>query len=171
MSINELAAVDPRYTKRGALYVPAGEGTTKWLVGDTYTFKADSANTNGSLGFIDASVPPGGGSFPHVHYANDEAFHIISGEVEFLDGNEIIQAGAGDFVFIPRGIRHRFTNKGLHTAKVIFFFTPAGPEGFMLEGGDDARPGEPPGPWGEREFKVSPERMLSQYKTEMLPDR
>jgi len=31
---------DPRYTKRGALYVPAGAGPTIWAVSDVYTIKA-----------------------------------------------------------------------------------------------------------------------------------
>jgi mannose-6-phosphate isomerase-like protein (cupin superfamily) len=44
--------------------------------------------------------------------------------LEFLDGDRIFTARSGDFVFVPRGIHHRFTNKGLHTAKLLFLFTP-----------------------------------------------
>jgi hypothetical protein len=31
---------DPRYTTRGAVHIPAGEGATWWFSGDTYTIKA-----------------------------------------------------------------------------------------------------------------------------------
>ena len=33
-------------------------GVTKWVSGDVYEIKATAESTNGSLGFIDARVPP-----------------------------------------------------------------------------------------------------------------
>ena len=62
---------DPRYTTRGAVYVPAGQGPTIWAASDVYTVKATAAQTGGLLGFLEASVPPGGGPEPHAH--NDQA--------------------------------------------------------------------------------------------------
>jgi hypothetical protein len=38
--------------------VPAGEGWTYWGAGDVYTLKASRDTTNGSLGFVEATVPP-----------------------------------------------------------------------------------------------------------------
>jgi hypothetical protein len=55
---------------------------------------------------------------------------------------------AGDFVHVPRGIRHRFKNKTAHTARMIFMFTPGGPEEVFLRYSDPARPGEQPPPLG-----------------------
>ena len=52
---------DPRYVTRGARYIPALEGPTIWAAGDVYTVKATAAQTGGLLGFLEASVPPGGG--------------------------------------------------------------------------------------------------------------
>jgi quercetin dioxygenase-like cupin family protein len=119
---------DPRYTKRGALYVPAGAGPTIWAVSDVYTIKATATQTGGVLGFLDASVPPGGGPDPHAHNDQAETFYMLDGELEFLDGDKTFTAVAGDFVHVPVGIRHRFKNKGTHTARMIFMFTPGGPE-------------------------------------------
>jgi hypothetical protein len=48
--------------QNGSIYVPAGTGVTKWSAGDVYTIKASATTTHGSLGFVEASVPPGGGS-------------------------------------------------------------------------------------------------------------
>jgi hypothetical protein len=42
-----------------------------WAVGDTYTIKATGDQTNGGFGFIEATVPPGGGTGAHAH--GDEA--------------------------------------------------------------------------------------------------
>ena len=48
---------DPRFTKSGALYLPAGEGSTTWFSGDVYTTKASRESTSGSLGAVEATVP------------------------------------------------------------------------------------------------------------------
>ena len=113
-----------RNPQNDCLYVPAGTGVTKWVAGDVYTMKVSATTTNGSLGFIEASVPPGAGSIAHVHSGTDESFYLISGELEFLDGDRTFTARSGDFIFVPRGNRHRFTNTGLHTTKLLFMFTP-----------------------------------------------
>ena len=117
---------DPRYTTRGAAHVPAAQGPTTWFAGDTYTIKSSAESTGGSLGLVEATVPPGGGPVAHVHPRNDEGFYVISGELEILDGSSTLVARPGDFVFIPRGIRHRFKNTGVHGARMLFMFTPVG---------------------------------------------
>jgi quercetin dioxygenase-like cupin family protein len=139
---------DPRYTTRGALHVPAGQGPTIWAASDVYTVKATAAQTGGLFGFIDVSVPPGGGPEPHAHNDQAETFYLLSGELEFLDGDRAFTAVAGDFVHVPRGIRHRFKNRSAHTAKMIFMFTPGGPEEAFLRYSDPARPGEQAPPLG-----------------------
>jgi mannose-6-phosphate isomerase-like protein (cupin superfamily) len=102
--------------QNGSLYVPAGTGVTKWSAGDVYTIKASATTTNGSFGFVEASVPPGGGPVAHVHRRSDEAFYLMYGELELLTGDRIFTARSGDFIFVHRGTRHRFRNTGLHTA-------------------------------------------------------
>jgi mannose-6-phosphate isomerase-like protein (cupin superfamily) len=42
----------------------------------------------------------------HVHHHTDETYYVIEGEVTaFVDG-ERIDAKAGDFLFLPRGVPH-----------------------------------------------------------------
>jgi mannose-6-phosphate isomerase-like protein (cupin superfamily) len=161
---------DPRVTTSGALHVPAGEGPTYWGAGDVYTLKASRDTTNGSLGFVEATVPPGGGPIAHVHTRNDEAFYVLSGELEMLDGGRTFVARTGDFVFVPRGIRHRFRNTGVHAVRLLLLFTPGGDEqGFQF--GDEAKPGEPPPAWGPERF-ASPElvRFFDEAGIEFLPE-
>jgi mannose-6-phosphate isomerase-like protein (cupin superfamily) len=130
------------------LHVPAGEGPKIWMSGDTYTLKATSENTGGRLSFSEASIPPGAGPVPHVHLDADEAYYILNGELEVLDGERLITARAGDFVFIPRGTLHRFRNTGVDAARMVFLFTPAGFDKFFLEAGKPAVAGVPP-QWDE----------------------
>jgi mannose-6-phosphate isomerase-like protein (cupin superfamily) len=128
------------------IHHPRGTGPTIWFGDAIYTFHATKASTNGMLTLCEASVPPGGGPPPHVHEATDEAFFVLAGELEFLNGDSTFRAGEGDFVWVPRGHRHRFHNVGLHVARLIFLFTPGGMDGYFTEIGEPARPGEPPSP-------------------------
>ena len=161
---------DPRYTTRGAVHVPAGQGPTTWFAGDTYTIKASAGSTSGSFGLVEATVPPGGGPVAHTHSRNDEAFYVLSGELEILDGSRTFVARAGDFVFIPRGIRHRFKNTGVHGARTLFMFTPGGVEG-VFRYGDEPQPGHPPPAWSIERFST-PEimRFNEEFSVEILPE-
>jgi quercetin dioxygenase-like cupin family protein len=161
---------DPRYTTSGAAHVPAGEGPTTWFSGDTYTIKASAESTGGSLGLVEATVPPGGGPVAHAHTRSDEAFYVLAGELEILDGARTFVARAGDFVFIPRGIRHRFKNTGVHGARLLFMLTPGGEEG-VFRFGDEPRPGHPPPPWTLERFST-PEilRFSEEFGVVILPE-
>jgi mannose-6-phosphate isomerase-like protein (cupin superfamily) len=161
---------DPRYSASRALHVPAGEGPTTWFSGDTYTIKASRKSTNGSLGRVEATVPPGGGPIAHVHTRTDEAFYVLFGELEILDGARTFIAGTGDFVFIPRGTRHRFKNTGVHGATMLFMFTPGGDEG-VFRFGDESQPGHPPPAWDAERFKT-PEisRFNEKFGIEIVPE-
>ncbi|WP_433276093.1 cupin domain-containing protein [Pseudonocardia xinjiangensis] len=164
------AGDDPRYTTRGAVYVPSGAGITKWFSGDVYTTKLRAQDTNGALGVIDASVPVGSGPVPHTHADQDETFFLLSGELEFLDGDKTFMAYAGDLVFVPRKIRHRFMNVGLHPARMLFFYTPGGTESTFIEGGDEPEAGVMVQPWGPERIDERVLSILAKYGTEALPD-
>jgi quercetin dioxygenase-like cupin family protein len=161
---------DPRYTTRGALYVPANDGVTRWFDGAVSTIKLRAASTNGTLGLIEASIPPGAGPAAHAHSDTDETFYVLAGELEMLGGDAHFRAGPGDLVFVPRGSRHGFKNVGLHPARVLILFTPGGLEGLFEEGGDEAQPGVPVPLWGpERWTEPSFLKLFRKYGTEALP--
>ena len=42
----------------------------------------------------------------------DECYVIIEGHGKFEMGDEIVSFGPGDFLFVPAGLPHRFTNFG-----------------------------------------------------------
>ncbi|MFH8491848.1 cupin domain-containing protein [Streptomyces longisporoflavus] len=136
----------PYHPEGDVIHQPAGQGQSIWFGDAIYTFKATRENTNGSLTLAEATVPPGGGPPPHIHPHADEAFFILNGTIEFLNGEKTFVAGDGDFVFVPRGTRHRFRNVGVQTARLLFMFTPAYLEKFFMEIGQEARAGEAPLP-------------------------
>ena len=152
---------------RRGVHVPPGEGRRLWTVGDTYTLKATAENTAGALFTMEAVVPPQGGPPPHVHRRMDEAFYVLEGELEVLDGGRTFVAGAGSFVFVPKGTKHTFKNVGMETVKMLVMGTPAGFEGYFEEVGRPAGEGEAP--------PTSPEEIekaiaaAPRYDTEILP--
>jgi quercetin dioxygenase-like cupin family protein len=115
------------------LHRPADAGLTFWGPGDTYRFLVTGEETGGAYFAMEAFVPPGGGPPPHIHTNEDETFYVVEGQVEFLLGDETLQAGVGDFVNVPRGRVHRFVNTGSEAMRMILTFTPAGIEKFFEE--------------------------------------
>ncbi|MGP8252214.1 MAG: quercetin 2,3-dioxygenase [Terracidiphilus sp.] len=113
--------------------VPAGTGTAYWGPGELMTFLLTGEETGGALFMAEISVAPGGGTPPHIHHREDEAFRLLEGTLTIQVGGDTITASAGDFAFLPRGIAHSFKNTGDGYAKALVLITPAGLEGFFTE--------------------------------------
>ncbi len=122
----------------GLLHRRAGTGPGFWGPGDRYTFLVTGEESGGAYFVMEAWVPAGGGPGPHIHTREDETFYVLEGEIEFLLGADLVVAGPGDFVNVPRGVVHRFRNAAAETARVLLTFTPAGIEGFFRETLDPA---------------------------------
>lgn len=124
-----------------------GQATSSWVLGDLYTFKTVSQDTNGSYSLMEMVVYSQTGSPLHRHSREDESFLVQSGEVQFqLDGQTLV-ATPGTFIYSPRGQRHLFTNLSSQPARVLCWVTPAGLEQFFMEIGTPADdPTAPPPP-------------------------
>ncbi|MGH8979937.1 MAG: cupin domain-containing protein, partial [Acidimicrobiales bacterium] len=55
----------------------------------------------------------------HVHYADDEAWHVISGALRFRFKDRVIVAQAGATVIVPAGVPHTFGNAAPDPARYI----------------------------------------------------
>lgn len=64
-----------------------------------------------------------GPDYLHVHYADDEAWHILEGTVTFKFGDKEIQAPAGTTVFVPAGVPHTYYEAG-GPARYLIIMTP-----------------------------------------------
>ena len=115
------------------VYRPSGSGEKFWGPGDMYRFLVTGEESGGAYFAMEAFVPPGGGPPPHIHRNEDETFYIVEGECDFSLGDDVVTAGAGDFVSVPRGTIHNFHNAGTAPVRMILTFTPAGIERFFEE--------------------------------------
>ena len=64
----------------------------------------------------------------HIHPHTDEAFYIAEGEMTFQLGDQEVVAGAGAFVFVPRGMVHTARNSGPGPMRGLLLLSPGGAE-------------------------------------------
>jgi quercetin dioxygenase-like cupin family protein len=64
-----------------------------------------------------------GPDYMHVHYHDDEAWHVLEGTLTFRFSNRQVQAHAGTTVFVPAGVPHSYFNPH-GTARYLIILTP-----------------------------------------------
>ncbi|MEU3855381.1 cupin domain-containing protein [Streptomyces sp. NPDC029554] len=141
---------DPVWTSAHGFVVRKDGGVIRLTGHETFAVKVTGEQTNGALAFMDGIIEPDHGNVPHIHSKEDEAFYVASGQFEFINGSEKITAGTGDFIYIPKGTRHAFKNISAEPARLLVFYTPAGPETFFLKHGEEE--GRRPEPWPDEKF-------------------
>jgi quercetin dioxygenase-like cupin family protein len=109
------------------LAVRNGEGEARWWFGALAELKATAASTGGQMTIVEVTEHPGAEAPLHVHHRDDEGFWILEGEVTFHVGDQTIEASAGDYVFAPRDIPHRFM-VGDRACRMLFILVPGGIE-------------------------------------------
>jgi uncharacterized RmlC-like cupin family protein len=55
----------------------------------------------------------------HVHHADDEAWHVVSGALRFRFDDQELIARAGTTVLVPAGVPHTFGNAGLGPSRFL----------------------------------------------------
>jgi quercetin dioxygenase-like cupin family protein len=114
------------------LAVSRDDGEARWWFGSLAVIKTTSADTAGQMTILEITEAPGAEGPLHVHHREDEGFWILEGDVTFEVGDTTIEAHAGDYVFGPRDIPHRYT-VGDAGCRMLFIFTPGGFENLLRE--------------------------------------
>jgi len=58
----------------------------------------------------------------HVHHSDDEAWHVLEGELRFRYSDRTETVGAGKTVFVPAGVAHTYSAGG--GARYLIVLTP-----------------------------------------------
>ena len=105
--------------------VGPGEGEVVVLGPITTRIVEDGSHTESHMGAVVVTVAPRSPGPPqHVHREHDEGFFITAGVMRFTMGEKTIDARAGTYVAVPRGIPHTFSNPFDETAEMFTIMTP-----------------------------------------------
>ena len=111
-----------------------------WLIGELRVVHAAGEATEGRMALVEHRAAEGADVPWHRQPADDEAFHVLDGELEFWlgdrDGAPRV-ARAGDTVVVPRGLPHAFRVRSA-SARYLSVHTPAGHERFLRAAGRPA---------------------------------
>jgi len=89
------------------------------------------ADTGGAYCLLEVGLAPGMMVPRHTHTREDEAYYVLSGELEVVVGDEVFILRAGDTLMAPRDIPHRLRNSGNAENHYLIMFSPSGFEGFL----------------------------------------
>lgn len=98
--------------------------------GAVLTWLATGNDTGGQFSLFEAKGIPGMEPPPHIHANEDETYYLLEGEMLFRVGEEEFVGKPGDFVFLPRNIRHEFKVLSPHFRCLVGIY-PAGLEHYF----------------------------------------
>ncbi len=102
------------------------EGQRTKITGFDAIYRTYKSVTGNLLDYFELVVPAGQGAPLHIHHKNDESLHVLAGDFTFQVEETESRAPTGTFLYIPRGVPHKFTNIGTTEGRLIGTFTPAG---------------------------------------------
>lgn len=116
------------------------EEAADYFLGLPSWVRATAAQTGGSMGIVEQTMPAGFASPYHVHHREDELWYVLEGEVRFVSGPTSIAVPKGGIAFLPKAIPHGFQVVGARDARMLCVTTPAGFEAFIDENSDPTPP-------------------------------
>ena len=112
--------------------VPPDQAEVIRAYGDEVSIHLGEKHNGGVFTMFTDITPPAGGPPPHFHTLEDEWFHVLEGQIEFLiDGVWSGAVPVGTTVFAPRNSFHTFRNAGDTPHKMLMHTAPSGFESFF----------------------------------------
>jgi mannose-6-phosphate isomerase-like protein (cupin superfamily) len=68
---------------------------------------------------LEMTLPVGSSAPLHVHHDLDDTWFILDGEMVVRCGDDVLRAGPGHWVSMPRGVPHTFRVVGDHAARIL----------------------------------------------------
>lgn len=156
--------------KKAAFLSNGTPENSRAIPGALFHFLAGGQQTNSLFSLIYIEVQRGNEPPAHTHQREDENYYILEGSIRFWVGEKIIDAKAGDFIHLPKGVPHKFELQS-DCVKELMWVTPSGLEKWFWDNSvpaADMQPlpimTEPPSPEMIAHFG----RSLSEYGVEMV---
>jgi quercetin dioxygenase-like cupin family protein len=101
----------------------AGEGWT-YRFGIDFTIKASEVQSGSGAAFWEYTTRAGEEPPDHTHRTEDEMFYVLEGAISFRCGDETFNLEQGDFIFLPRGIKHGYTINNQAPVRLLVVTVP-----------------------------------------------
>jgi quercetin dioxygenase-like cupin family protein len=102
--------------------------------GNTLTIAAGTEETGGAFTLLDYELAPEHSDLPlHIHHLEDEAVYVLEGHLLVTVGEMQRHLGPGDFILLPREVKHAQRNPGPLPARFLTWLIPAGLERCFLK--------------------------------------
>lgn len=134
-------------TSSGVVHRSRGAGEALWAMGSLMEVKLAPVDGDPAFGVMEVTQPPGTATPLHVHHNEAEAFYLLEGEMAYEGGGELYHLVAGDFLYLPKDVPHRFRIGGDAPARFLGLMAPAGLTDLYAEVGrpaDERRMPSPP---------------------------
>lgn len=107
------------------------------------------ADTWGKYCLLELGLAPGMSTPRHTHTREDEAYFVLSGEVEVIVDGEVFPLRPGDTLIAPRNLPRQLRNPGKTENHYLIILSPSGLEEFvkttcLLAPNDAPAPTAPP---------------------------
>jgi mannose-6-phosphate isomerase-like protein (cupin superfamily) len=119
---------------RTAVIVGPQDGRLGFLGSIGVRFMMDGEESARRFSLVEHPMSPRALAAPlHRHTREDEYSYVLEGRMGALLGEEVVEAGPGDFVYKPREQWHTFWNAGDTPCRILEIISPAGFERFFAE--------------------------------------
>lgn len=150
----------------GVFVGPDGGEVLTNPVGGRMVAKVRDADTAGAYSVHESVIPAGSpGPRPHIHHRHEETFYVLEGRLTVRVGPRRIEADAGSFVVIPRGVVHQPSNPGSVPVRVLLVFSPGGMDRFFEDAAEGRIPLQGPPPM-DPEVRERLEAFMDRYDCE-----
>ena len=95
------------------------------------SIRLSGGETGGTYCLLEAGLAPGMSVPRHTHTREDEAYFVLTGELEVTVGDEVFILRPGDSLMAPRDIPHQLRNSGSVENHYLLVFSPPGFEEFL----------------------------------------
>lgn len=103
--------------------------------GTAYHYLATTSSTNGEFGLYRVDMAAGaGGPSTHFHRTMSESFFVLDGTLRLYDGDTWRDGTPGDFLYVPPGGLHAFSNESGAPLSMLLLFAPGAPREAYFEG-------------------------------------
>lgn len=119
--------------KQAKVLPPDGGRKFKPSPGEDVFFKMGGNEAEGLFDYFEIRVGYLEGPPLHIHLVQHQTFHVLEGELTVQVGDELINAKAGDFLFIPKGVVHTYVNLKQERARAVGNLAPGGFDDFVAE--------------------------------------